>query len=1231
MIMEMKKNTPVKKLEEFLLFTGMLVLCCQVFGRLSSAGLNVLINVLWYVEAAGFFVLAGYRTAQYSRGSISRKEIMLYALKYYGLFVLAGIGRFVMVDKGEFWDDLIRVTAFISVPKYAEIFFTMTVLLLLSAFWGPFLFRILQKRHWALTAAFLGFLLIFLPQAAVRYPVFAIWMNSECYRCLPIPVYLGYYFAGMWLNKGVSIDRSIRRFAIPASVIYTVILLIWHRSALMKTMEFPLHYWEILLPAGLLFLFFEVSGSAWGEKVYAWIQCRIQRKSSANLIIIKTALMILMINALRGYFEVKKCPAWKVFLLFVVLWGVSSLCGLFLEALRRDSVTGWCRKHKKLTFVVLYSVGFAVMFVLVYLPFLENEISLIWRRDGISQYFPKAMLFSRNIREILANFLQGNFHIPSYTFNLGLGDSIPVKLEPLYWLHALFAPEDMEIGYEFVMILRMYLSGLSVSALLYYFKKDWKITWICSYIYCFSGYTLYACTRHAHLMVAYILLPLLVIAVEEILRKKKWYLGCVLIALSLLCSYYFLYMNTIVLALYFLIRYAFMPKENQTWKNFWSYVGCFAGAYILGVGMGSMTIFTSLFNYFGSGRAGSGTVAAESLLYYKKDWLNDVYMSLIAPGEGLGYWMKLGMIPLCLLAIVMLFLRKNKKELKAAMIFCLLGLPFPFFAYFMSGFGSVTNRWLYIFVLVMTLAVAEALAMIPSLTKRELSVLFLSILPYFVMAMFYSRYNTTFFLKALGMLLMTYIVIVFSTRVVGILSQRQMLAAMAVLVAAGLAVNGNMLFSIEGANLSNEYAAAGKALKEARSARIKACTAIEDDSFYRVSEAQTKYLNYCASAALGVNSVSYFSSTMNGLILEFDRLMGNGRSCMVYHCDFNNRTMLNALACVKYYGALNDEQAEFMLPYGYALYDEVQMDDYDYAIFRTEDTLPLAYSYDAVMSTEEMLEHPVEERQELMMKNAVIDSDVQLENTYDDSNSVVSGYEVEPTDVIYKDTVLEGDTLKVLKDGTVTFTVDPVPNAEMYILFKGNVKSTLNKDSITLGVTNALGEYPYELYQDNHIYYLDIDKNMINFGYHENGIDQLTIRFDDDCEIRIEDFAIYCQPMDDFEAELQSLKAAVLENITMENDSIRGTISADKNKLLVFSIPYQNGWTAWVDGKKADLIKTNIMYTGLEIGPGEHEIELHYEMPGVKYGILVTLVSAGIFVLVVIGNAVLRKRKVQRR
>ena len=55
------------------------------------------------------------------------------------------------------------------------------------------------------------------------------------------------------------------------------------------------------------------------------------------------------------------------------------------------------------------------------------------------------------------------------------------------------------------------------------------------------------------------------------------------------------------------------------------------------------------------------------------------------------------------------------------------------------------------------------------------------------------------------------------------------------------------------------------------------------------------------------------------------------------------------------------------------------------------------------------------------------------------------------------------------------------------------------------------------------------------------------------------------------------------------------------------------------------------MYTGLEIEPGEHEIELRYEMPGVKYGIVVTALSVSIFVLIVIGSAIVRKRKEQRR
>lgn len=1231
--METRNNDTAKMLEELLLFTGMLVLCCQVFGSASSAKMNVLIGMLWYFVAAGMFVLAGYRCAQYVRGECSKKALLLYALRYYGLFVLAGFGRFVLIDKGQAWDDLMRVAAFISVPKYAEIFFTMVMLFILSAVCGPFLHKLMQNRWLAAVVSLAGLCLMLLPQAAVRYPVFAMWMNSESYRCLPLLSYLGYYFFGMYIARQCKAGSRMVKLCALGSVLYTAIMVFWHRSALVKTMGFPLHYWEVLLPAGLIILYLIVSSHSAAQKMYGLICRKVQRNGSADQIYVKTAVMILLVNVLRGCFEVKRCSALRVFGLFVLLWCLASATALFVDAVRKESVAGFCRKHRKLTYVVLYSVGFVVVFSLVYLPFIENGVSLIWRRDGISQYFPKAMYFSRYVRETIGDLLRGDFSLKMYDFSLGLGDSVPAKLEPLYWLHALFAPENMEAGYEFVMLLRMYLSGLSVSALLLYLKKDSKITWICSYIYCFSGYVLYACTRHAQFMVPFILLPLLVIAVEEILRKKKWYLGCVLIALSMLCSYYFLYMNTIVLALYFFVRYGYMPKENRTWKNFWSYVGCFAGAYILGIGMGSMTIFTSLFNYFGSGRTGGGNMSAESLLYYKKDWLHDVYMSLIAPGEGLGYWMKLGMVPLCLLAVVLLFLRKGKKrELKASMIFCLLGLPFPVFAYFMSGFGSVTNRWLYILALVMTLAVAEALIMIPSLTKKELSILFLATLPYFVLAMYYSRYNTVFYLKGLGMLLITYIVVVFSADVVGILNRRQMLAAMAVLVVAGLAMNGDMLFGANGAALTEEYAAGGQAVQEAEAAKIKACTTIEDDSFYRVTEAETGLYNYCSSAALDVNSVSYFNSTMNGLILDFDQVMGNGRSCVVYHSDFNNRTMLNALASVKYYGALNDETAEYMLPYGYRRFDECTLDGTDYAVYKTDATLPLAYSYDRVMTTEELLSFPVEERQELLMKNAVVDSDISLKGKYEPAVRSVSGYKIEPKEIVLEDVTWEGNEITGEDNGKITFKIDPVSNAEIYFVFKGTTYSPVEGRDITrLGVKSENGKYEYLVREEQNIYYMDFEKYMINFGYSEEAIDSLTLQFYGRGNLTLDEWAIYCQPLENYEEDISVLTADKLENITMENDYIRGTMSTDKDKLLTFSIPYQNGWTAWVDGEKTELVKTNIMYTGLEVAPGTHEIELRYEMPGVKYGIIVTAVSAGVFILIVIGTAVRRKRSIQRR
>ena len=74
-----------------------------------------------------------------------------------------------------------------------------------------------------------------------------------------------------------------------------------------------------------------------------------------------------------------------------------------------------------------------------------------------------------------------------------------------------------------------------------------------------------------------------------------------------------------------------------------------------------------------------------------------------------------------------------------------------------------------------------------------------------------------------------------------------------------------------------------------------------------------------------------------------------------------------------------------------------------------------------------------------------------------------------------------------------------------------------------------------------------------------------------------------------------------------------GEIELAEDKLLLFSIPYDGGWTAYVDGKKQEVLQANIMYSALALPAGKHKIELVYHTPGLAAGFLITL--AGVLAL----------------
>ena len=113
--------------------------------------------------------------------------------------------------------------------------------------------------------------------------------------------------------------------------------------------------------------------------------------------------------------------------------------------------------------------------------------------------------------------------------------------------------------------------------------------------------------------------------------------------------------------------------------------------------------------------------------------------------------------------------------------------------------------------------------------------------------------------------------------------------------------------------------------------------------------------------------------------------------------------------------------------------------------------------------------------------------------------------------------------------------------------------------------------------------------------------------------------------MDDYASYIGKLSKDSLKNTVIDSNTITGDISVDKDKLLVLSIPYQKGWTAYVDGKETDMVKANLMYTGIFLEPGDHEIRLSFKRPGIKASLCLSAAGIVIFIIALI----IRRRRIR--
>ena len=97
---------------------------------------------------------------------------------------------------------------------------------------------------------------------------------------------------------------------------------------------------------------------------------------------------------------------------------------------------------------------------------------------------------------------------------------------------------------------------------------------------------------------------------------------------------------------------------------------------------------------------------------------------------------------------------------------------------------------------------------------------------------------------------------------------------------------------------------------------------------------------------------------------------------------------------------------------------------------------------------------------------------------------------------------------------------------------------------------------------------------------------------------------------DVFDKIYEDLSDEMLIVTDYDSTSLNGTIKAKKDGLMFTSIPYDEGFTAFVDGIKTELVPVgNDGLIAIPVTAGEHEISFKYHVKGFNIGLILTIIS----------------------
>ncbi len=102
--------------------------------------------------------------------------------------------------------------------------------------------------------------------------------------------------------------------------------------------------------------------------------------------------------------------------------------------------------------------------------------------------------------------------------------------------------------------------------------------------------------------------------------------------------------------------------------------------------------------------------------------------------------------------------------------------------------------------------------------------------------------------------------------------------------------------------------------------------------------------------------------------------------------------------------------------------------------------------------------------------------------------------------------------------------------------------------------------------------------------------------------------------LDAFREDVTDRRQETAANFIIDNRGFSAEITLSRENLVFFSVPYEGGWSATVNGEPAEVVKANVGFMAVVCPEGYSEIRFDYMTPGLLPGLFISL--GGVLILI---------------